>query len=85
MRHVSNCCNVIFLQSDRNVNSTACRIYEETISTLMIQHEEQMCVIFSTLLLGELHDTGLRILWENGKIKVTYIFVFLPSFWQQDS
>jgi len=42
-----------FWQSGRNVNSTNCRIDEDTILTLMIQHEKRMRVIFSTLLLGE--------------------------------
>lgn len=42
------------------------------------------CVIFSTLLSGELFGRELRILWEKGKMKVMYAIILLPSFFQRD-
>ena len=44
-----------------------------------------MCVIFSTVLSGELHDTELRGLWEKGNVNVMDVIALLPSLFQQDS
>lgn len=84
MRNVSNYCNVIFFAvwRERELHRLQ-NIWGNNIDIDDTALRANVCY-FQHTAVRWVHDTELRILWEKGKIKVIYILVFPPSFFQQD-